>query len=317
MTFWLMALTITLSSFAVVTALTSGLVALASPAAARWLARYAPAPRAALLFRLRMLPAVAATVVACGIALPIYFWFEPKNTDEPIARTLIVAGLVGAAILMRGAWRGVAALRATSRVLREWRARARPLSTIEAPLPVFAIEESFPIVAVVGVTHPVLFIAERVLRECSDEEMRAMVQHECAHVIERDNLRHFLIAASPDFMGAAGPLDRAWSDAAEEAADAAAVAYRPGFALALAQALIRVARLAPGPAMPELASAFHLGGSIESRVRRLLDGAPADRIPRAVGAKLAGTMICLFAGAVVIAAPVVHQVMERVVSLLP
>jgi len=316
MTFWLMALTITLSSFAVMTAVASGLVALTASAAARRVDRYAPAPRAMLLFRLRMLPATAAALVACGIALPIYFWFEPTNTDEPIARTLIVAAVVGAVLLARGAWRAVRALGATNRVLREWRKRARPLLTIEAPLPVFAIEESFPIVAVLGVRRPVLFIAERVLRECSEEEVRAMVQHECAHVAEGDNLKRFLIASSPDFLGA-GPLDRAWSHAAEEAADAAAVARRPGFALALAQALVRVARLAPGPAMPELASAFHLGGSIESRVRRLLDAPAAELVPPRMSNRLAGMVACLSAVAIVAAAPALHSVMERVVSLLP
>ena len=70
-------------------------------------------------------------------------------------------------------------------------------------------------------------------------------------------------------MSSARSLDRAWSRAAEEAADAVAVAGNPGFALELAQALIRVARLAPTPQAPALASAFYLGGSIESRVRRL------------------------------------------------
>jgi Zn-dependent protease with chaperone function len=316
MTFWLMAMAITLSSFAFVTAVMSVLVTLAAPAAVGRVDRYAPAPRARLLFRLRMLPSAAALVVAGGVGLPIYFWFEPKNTDEPIARTLIVGAVLGAAILVRSAWRGVAALRATNRVLRAWHARARPVTGVEAPLPIVAIEESFPIVAVLGVARPVLFIAERVLDECSDEEVRAMVRHECAHVAERDNLKRFLIAISPDFMGP-GPVDRAWSRAAEEAADAAAVADRRGAALALAQALIRVARLAPGPAMPELASAFHLGGCIESRVRRLVDGHSADRIPRAIGPKTAGVLTGLFAGAVVFAAPVLHQIMERLVSLLP
>jgi len=316
MTFWMMATAITLSSFAFVTAVLSALVTLTAPAAVRRLDRYAPAPRARLLFRLRLLPSAAALLVACGVGLPIYFWFEPKNTDEPIARTLVVGAVLGAAILIRSAWRGLAALRATNGVLRAWHARARAVTAFDAPLPIFAIEEAFPIVAVLGVARPVLFIAERVLHECSDEEVRAMVQHECAHVAERDNLRRFLIAVSPDLMGP-GPVDRAWSRAAEEAADTAAVAHRPGSALALAEALIRVARLAPGPAMPELASAFHLGGSIQSRVRRLLDGDAGDRIPPAIGPKLAAGLTCLTAAAVVLAAPVLHQIMERVVSLLP
>ena len=316
--YWLSAAAITLACFAIVTAATSALIALAAPALARRAERYSPASRAALLFRVRLLPAACATACAFGIALPVFLCFEPRDSGETFARTLIVVAAAGGAFLARGAWRAAAGHLATARLMREWQARGRRLNALDAPLPAFAIEASFPTVAVVGFSRPALFIAEHVLRECSADEVRAMALHECAHVAHRDNLKRFLIWACPDVLRRGGALDRAWSSAAEEAADARAAAGNPRFALDLAQALIRVARLASGASTLDLASTFYLGGSIESRVRRLLE--PSDSLPdpsRPLGRVTACAMVCVFAVLVVLAAPAIHQGMETAVRFLP
>ena len=315
MTYWMLAATIVFSVFAVMAAVTSGLVAALAPWAARRLERYSPASRAAMLFRIRMLPAAVAALVAFGIAMPVFFWFEPRDSGESVSRTLLVIGLAGATLLLRGAWRALAAWRATRRVLRAWHARGRRIDLFDAPLPVFVIEESFPTVAVVGVARPALFIAERVLRECSGAEVRAMLHHECAHVIKRDNLKRFLMRACPDFVGA--DLDRAWARAAEEAADAAAVARNPGVAVALAQALIRVARLAPVSQTPALASAFYLGGSIEARVRRLVASGDAPDLARPFGTTAICAAAVCAAAAIALTAADLHQFMEVLVQRLP
>ena len=316
MTYWSTAAAIALSSFALVTMLASAIVALGGERLARRLARYAPASRAGLLFRLRLLPATLASAWAFGVALPIYFWFEPRNTDETVARTLMVLAFVGLALLARGGWRAAAAWRATRLVRREWQHRGRPLDVPSVPMPVFAIDEAFPTVAVVGFWRPALFIAERLLRECSEDEVRAMMRHECAHVSSRDNFKRFAIRACPDLVRRGGALDRAWASAAEEAADASAVAGRPSSAFDLAHALIRAARLAPRPFPPELASAFYLGGSIESRVRRLVDPNAAPEYAHPLGCVMAVSAV-LVAGLIVLAAPTLHQLMEHAVRFLP
>lgn len=317
MKYWMFAGTITLTGFAVLSIVVSMIVSAAAPVAAERLQRYSAASRAALLFAMRMLPVTIAACAAFGVALPVFLRYEPRTTDEPLARTLLLFGACGAAMVAGGVYRAVRALKTTNAVARAWRLAARPLDGFEAPVPAFAIEASFPTVAVVGVTRPALFIAERVLRECSDEEVRAMVLHECAHVSTRDNLKRLAIRACPDLVGAGGALDRAWASAAEEAADAAAVSRRPAAALELAQALIRLARLAAEPRTPELASAFYLGGSIEARVRRLVDPSAA---PDAYGPlacrMLIGTGLATLA-ALSLAAPHLHQAMEALVRHLP
>jgi hypothetical protein len=318
-TFWIFATAITFSAFAAVTIVGSALVGLARRPLTHWLQRYTPASRAALLLRLRLLPGAAALLIAFGVALPIFAWFEPPHTDESLARTLVAGAAMGMLLVARGLWRGAAALVGTWRMERDWRIRGRRIELPASPLPVYAIAEPFPVVAVVGIRRPALFVAERVLLECSADEIDAMVRHECAHVGERDNLKRLLICICPA-LGARA-LDRAWKDAAEEAADAAAVHGRPADALELAQALIHVARLAPVPVAPLLASAFYRGGSIEERVRRLLasdelSGAPR-RTMRALSWKMAVPVLGGLATAIVLVAPALHQAMESFVSLLP
>jgi beta-lactamase regulating signal transducer with metallopeptidase domain len=142
-----------------------------------------------------------------------------------------------------------------------------------------------------------------------------MLTHECAHVSARDNVKRLLIRACPDVAGPPVVLERAWAAAAEEAADAVAARLSPAARLDLAQALIRVARLAV-PQTPPLASAFYLGGSIESRVRRLADPMPESPMPR-WSRYLVPVLLVASVFAIAAAAPTVHAAMEAAVRLLP
>jgi Zn-dependent protease with chaperone function len=318
MTFVALAAVAAFATFALVNVGASALIALAFRRADGLLDRYSAASRSGVLFQLRVAPAILAVVLGFGIALPIFVAFEPFDTDEPVSRTLVTIAGLGLAVCLHGAWRAFSAWRATARVSREWQRRGRRISIDEddASLPVFAVNATFPTVAVVGMWRPVLFIAERVLAECSPGEVRAMIAHESAHVRARDNLKRFVLRACPDLLTRRGRLMRAWTSATEEAADAAAVGSRPGSALDLADALIHVARLAP-PSMPELVSSFYPGGDIERRVRRLVDPAPATDVPLAVGRWLAVSAVVVLVTSAVLLAPVVHEAMELIVRIVP
>jgi hypothetical protein len=314
---YVLAVLVTCSAFAIAVSFSSIVIGAAAPAVARRLDRRAPARRASALFWLRMLPSVSAIVFAIAVALPTFVWFEPRDTQESITLTLAAMAAFGMLVLGRGAREAIAAWWATRRVLRRWRQHGRAVESLDAPVPVLGIEEPFPTVAVVGVAHPALFISERVLRECSEEEVRAMVAHECSHIARRDNLRRWLIRGCPDFRHALGSIERAWSAAAEEAADAAARQGRPDSALDLAQALIHIARLAPDPHAPALASAFYLGGSIESRIRRLVEPGRVPDPSRPLGCVAIASIACIFAAAAFATAPALHQLIEAAVHFLP
>lgn len=318
MTYWRLAASVSLSVFVLAAVAASAVLASIAPLVHRRLERASARRRASALLALRLLPGTAAFAAAFGLVLPTFLYFEPRDTREGVATTLLVLAVAGGLLLARAVAAGVRAWRATRRVERRWAAQASRVDGLEVSLPVFAIPDRFPTVAIVGFLRPRLFIAERVLRECPADELRAMLSHEAAHVTSRDNLKRFLMRVAPVLASAsAARIERAWAAAAEEAADAAAIAVAPERRLDLAQALVRVARLAPVGPLISPVSAFYLGGSIESRVQLLLEP------PRARPAEpQRGWVVALMAGAgllvaFIAAAPMLHQAMEAVVRYLP
>lgn len=318
MTFVLLAASAALATFAIVAAVGSAILAMTCGRLAVRLERFSAGSRAAVLFRLRLAPAVAAVIGGFGISLPVFVAFEPRDTNEPVSRTLVAIGCAGAAVLVAATLRAFAAWRRTERVSRDWQQRGRRLEarSLGSLLPVFAIDAASPTVAVIGIVRPVLFVAERVLAVCSVDEVRAMIAHECAHVAARDNLKRLMMRACPDLLSRHAGVAREWVAAAEEAADAAAAGSHRGRALDLAQALIRVARLAP-VATPALASSFYPGGDIERRIRRLVDPIPAPDAPLMLGRCVILAAAGVLTVCAIALAPTLHQAMETIVRILP
>jgi beta-lactamase regulating signal transducer with metallopeptidase domain len=109
----------------------------------------------------------------------------------------------------------------------------------------------------------------------SDRELQVAVRHELGHKRSCDNLKKVLISATP-FPGMSS-LENAWREAAELAADDAAVANRQD-ALDLAAALIKLSRSSKQWSEPALASGLVSGScSISLRVKRLLEWRTAGR----------------------------------------
>jgi Zn-dependent protease with chaperone function len=189
-------------------------------------------------------------------------------------------------------------------------------------MPALALDLPFPLVAVLGIARPRLFISRAVLGACSSTEIRAIVEHERAHVLRRDNAVRLLMDAAPDLLGLTRlpqALAAAWHQAVEHRADDAATRR-----LDLASALVKVARMATSsPAMALPASALYRGEGddlIGARVRRLV--APgADARPRWATA-VAGSALALMAllGTAVMTGATsraAHALLEATVSVLP
>jgi hypothetical protein len=312
MTYGALATVAALSSLGGAAIVLSVAAMLLSGLAARGTARYAPRVRAGLLFRLRVLPGAGAAIAGFAIALPTFIAFEPFDTDEPLPRTMIVLASVGLALIVRGVWRGYSAWRSTERIAADWTRSGRRID-LGTSVPVHVVDVPYPLVAVVGIARPALFVAERVLAECPAGEVHAMIAHEIAHIRTFDNARRLLLRVCPDLMGERSTLTRAWKDAAEEAADADVA---PGRSLDLAQALIHVARLAPSRP-PALASAFYAGGSIDARVRRLVNPPGYAVVPMMLRGWVLAAAAASLAVALILAAPAIHQLMETIVRLVP
>ena len=227
------------------------------------------------LFVLRLLPMIAATVAA-SLTVLSFVLFEQRGGETtgislPILATLAVGLFVSAAIR---AWR---LHHRTSRVLGSWLATAEEVRLPDVPTPVLAISSSFPIVAVVGLMRQRVIIARSVLDVCSPDELRAILAHEQAHLDRHDNLRRAILTMAPDVLSwlpLSSRMLEAWHDACEGTADEASGRLGEHGRLLLAQALIRVARLAStstSPAVHDLpASALYRGENLDARIRRLL-----------------------------------------------
>ena len=160
--------------------------------------------------------------------------------------------------------RGFRSWLATRSLLKEWLNAATPIQLPEIDVPTFRISHPFPIIAVVGMFRPRLFIAERVIESLSQEEMVAAIAHECGHLAARDNLKRSLLRACRDalmIVPCGRSIDRARFENAEAAADEHAADR--GSAVALNYGVIPDRKLPawfpPGarPSMP--AGAFILG----------------------------------------------------------
>jgi Zn-dependent protease with chaperone function len=277
MTFALLGLAVLLVAFAAAVLPASLLTALLWPAVLRMAGRSSAAARARLLYALRALP-VALGAAAGALAVAAWWRFEPRHTTEPLGVTLGAAAGVGLALLLLALRRGIRAWWAGRALARAWTSHGTRVRVPGIALPTYRIAPRWPVVCVVGVLRPRLFVAEAVLDACTPEELGSVLAHESGHVAARDNLKRLAAKFLPDvlpWIPAGRALDKAWETAAEAAADARAAAARPGGSLDLASALLRVARLARGGTPIELpAPALLDGGGVAPRVERLLTDEP-------------------------------------------
>jgi Zn-dependent protease with chaperone function len=264
---------------------------------------------------LRLLPTAGAALLTFTVVLPAFLSYEPAHELEAVGPFLValavLAVVTAAAGVLRG-WRAVVA----GRILMRSCGRPGYWSTADGQnVDLFDIPE--PIVAVVGGWRPRIIAAKRVLGACSPEEFHEIVAHEAAHVSARDNLKLLLFVISPDVLAwlpCGATLAAHWRAAAEFEADEHAAGSDPRKRVALASALIKVARLATGTrsALPALSMSVALD-DVEGRVRQLLS--PSRKLARATAVK--ALMACSLL-VPVLAVPLyglVHLFIEGLVAL--
>ena len=283
-----------------------------------------PRTRANLLFACRMLPLGLACAVTFGLALPAFLEFEPYSTKEGMGFRLMTLAVLGALVLLGMAMRAVNILRATRKTQQGWRGRSEKMEIEAMRAPVYRVETGASLLAVTGIFRPTIFVAREITEALSEDELRAALAHEMAHVLSFDNLKQLLlkITRAPRWLEMLYHSDAEWTSASELAADHRALAEGASV-LELSSALIKVGRLKRPPAGREpLAS--HLvptacSGSLESRVARLseiLEGAEASPPSARNGSHLllpvlisvAAYLACIHA-----VLPAVHEALEFLV----
>jgi Zn-dependent protease with chaperone function len=290
--------------------------------------------RARLLFSLRTLPALLAFLSVTLLLVPAYVAYEPRHAAERVSFKLGLLAFISAVGIAVSVYRAIATHRATAKLISNWLKQGTPVEITGIAIDAYQIEHAFPLIAIIGFLRPRLFIATQVLEILTSEEIAAAVAHENGHLAARDNLKHGLLQACRDallIIPCGRLLDKAWSEAAEEAADENAARRGNAVALDLASALVKIARNIPPGARPTMPAGIFLLGDeeakgVKSRVRRLIALSAIDYHAAAryevLNSLLVWTPVTLLLASLTISAtsPLllsrVHLLLEQVVSAL-
>lgn len=233
--------------------------------------------KADIVLGVRLLPAAGSAVLVLTVVLPAFLLHESRHAHDEPGALLLASALFALAALGDGARRGLRAWRATRALMR----RSQPLAGLpEAGSPgLSVIHVKEPLVALVGGWRQRIVASACVAEACDRDEFRQVLAHEAAHRDARNNLKLLLLLAMPDalaWLPIGSEITEHWRTATELEADERASGSDPRKRVALASALIKVARLSVANGRPRCGSAGRAGsGGLEERIRRLLSPAPA------------------------------------------
>jgi Zn-dependent protease with chaperone function len=253
-----------------------GVVLLLSRAAARAAEGLRPQQAARLFLGLRLLPFASSLGVVGSLCIPSYLRYEQNAGSEAMGGLCLAAAALGLALCVSALWRGLRALGQLYLLDRRLGLEQLPPAQFaEAEMCVAGPEAAgLPLLALVGIVRPRLIVSRRLLQALSAEQFEAALSHERAHLLGRDNLKRLLVAVTPGllpFAGGLGALERQWERYAELAADDFAARSQSGRSVALAEALVRVARLGEDARRMPLASSLSDSNlELARRVNRLL-----------------------------------------------
>lgn len=284
--------------------------------------------RAGVAFVCRIAPPMFAVLITLAFFVPAWIGYEPMPTSERAGIRLLMLAAASALGLIAATWRSWRLVSDTNRLLREWNRTASSFAIPGTDIRAASIENAFPIMAVVGIIRPQLFIVDQLRSALLPEELSVAAAHELAHAQRGDNLRRAAMLACRALLPLPGTalLDRDWARASELAADDEAASTRAEAALDLASALVKIARLVADRTTPLAPIASFVTGdgaaTIEERVRLLAERAeqPLQRNEGRVNRFAAALALTAGMLAYVTIAPSlwpsVHRLVEVVVPFL-
>lgn len=241
--------------------------------------------RAHIIFGLRVGPLAAALVFVFAFVVPAYLLHEPENSGEVVSGKLALMALASFVAFILAALRVLRTWHVTRQVASSWQEGAVRIEIDGIGVPVFRIVHPFPVMAVIGIFRPRLFIATQVLGLLDPNELKAAIAHEKAHLSSHDNLKRTILQICRDLVIVpfGKNLDRAWAENVESAADECAANSKPHAALDLASALVKLARIAPQGSTRLTFSGAYLFDAhcvdVTERVRRLVKFAEEKQKP--------------------------------------
>jgi beta-lactamase regulating signal transducer with metallopeptidase domain len=301
-----------------------GLVAWAAgPAAIRLAERIRPRTAARFLFALRLLPAVLGMLVLFVLCVPSYLWLEPKASAERVGLACILAAAAGAALWLTAAARTLLAAVGSLRFRAQCDRSGEMLKSAPENDHITVIETDYPLIALAGLLHPSVVVSRRAMNALSAEELAAALEHERVHRASRDNWKRLLLRAAPEvipFSRYFAKIEQAWLRFSECAADADATRGDERASLALASALIEVARLGTSRQVPAAVSSLVPDPrDLAERIDRLLIPQPPRSNNRGGTVVAVAATSLLFVGlAAAMLSPsalmAVHEVLEHLIA---
>jgi beta-lactamase regulating signal transducer with metallopeptidase domain len=230
--FYLLSISLCCAVFFMVFAATSAICIWTGRPARPAASSLAPSTVANLLFTIRILPVLLASLATFGFVLPALLKFEPRSTSEPVGWPLLALAILGAIVLIVMLVLAATIIRSTRLVAAAWRRHSKKLLLESIDLPVYCLDDDAAgavpssVLAVFGFFRPKIFVARKVVDTLTPAELVAAVEHERAHVSSFDNLRQLAVKITrlPHWLNRSGMPDSAWSNASEIAADEAALA---------------------------------------------------------------------------------------------
>lgn len=300
---------------------------MAAPGAIRFAERIRPRVAARFLLALRALPAVLGILVLFVLCVPSYLWLEPKGSVERVGFMCILASAAGATLWVIAGFQAMLAAIGSVRFKAQCNRAGDELNLAPKQDRVTVIETDYPLIALAGLFRPQVVVSRSVMNSLSAEELDATLKHETVHRTSGDNWKQLLLRATPEvlpFSRCFARIERAWLRFSECAADAEATGGDEQASLALASALIEVARLGTGLQVPAAVSSLVPDpGDLAERIDRLLMAPPTQsrnqvrtRIPIAVAVAATSLLVAALAFAMLSPSALiaVHEILEHLIA---
>lgn len=228
--------------------------------------RWSPASKATALLVIRWSAPIVAWLGVLAVCVPSYLRLEPASGGEEEVGGLCVAMAIGAVLLY-----AVPAVRVLLQVaVSGLRVRQLLRRSSRRSGDVYVVDRPSPRMALVGVFRPSVVVSTEVIDSLPSDQFEVALRHELAHRRAHDNWKRLLFDLAPLSPGHTA-LRTARNRSVEWAADDWATAGDPGRAVALAAALVHVARLGGCGCDPHLQSALVSDAEeLRLRVDRLL-----------------------------------------------
>jgi Zn-dependent protease with chaperone function len=270
---------------------------------------------AAAVLSIRLLPAAGSATLVLTVVLPAFLLYEPRHAHDQPGPLLVISALFTLLVLLGGVRRGWRAWWAARALVRGSQPHLSEPVAASREVTVINIKE--PLVGVVGGWKQRIIAARCVATACDHEEFRQVLAHEAAHMDSRDNLKLLTLLTMPDalaWLATGKALTEHWRAVTELEADERASGADPRKRVALASALIKVARLSIASGLPRRAPRVSnpLSG-LEHRVRRLL-GPSSAAMQRSFPARRLLTCVLLVPLLAVPLYASVHRLIEVLVA---